>query len=40
MRKRMNQLLRELWGPYVSLPALPVADLILDSALNHVIAKL
>jgi hypothetical protein len=40
MRNRLNQMLRDLWGPYVSLPAMPVADLILDSALNHVIAKL
>jgi len=40
MRKRVNQMLRELWGPYLSLPADPVADLILDSALNYVIAKL
>jgi len=40
MRKRMNQMLGELWGPYLSLPAVPLADLILDSALNHVIAKL
>jgi hypothetical protein len=39
MRNRLNQMLRDLWGPYVSLPAMPVADLILDSALNHVIAK-
>jgi predicted acylesterase/phospholipase RssA len=40
MRKRLNQMLRELWGPYLSLPAAPMADLILDSALNYVIAKL
>ena len=40
MRNRLNQMLRDLWGPYLSLPAMPVADLILDSALNHVIAKL
>lgn len=40
MRKRLNQMLRELWGPYLSLPAEPVVDLILDSALNYVIAKL
>ena len=40
MRKRLNQMLRELWGPCVSLPAEPMADLILDSALNYVIAKL
>ncbi len=40
LRKRLNQMLRELWGPYLSLPAMPVADLILDSALNYVIARL
>lgn len=40
MRKRLNQMLGELWGPYLALPAEPVADLILDSALNYVIAKL
>jgi hypothetical protein len=39
VRKRLNGILRELWGPYVSLPAQPMADLILDSALNHIIAK-
>lgn len=40
MRKRLNQMLREMWGPYISLAAVPGADLILDSALNYVIAKL
>jgi hypothetical protein len=30
LRKRLNQMLRELWRPYLSLPAVPVADLILD----------
>jgi len=39
-RKRLSQMLRELWGPYLSLPAVPVADLILDSALNYLIARL
>lgn len=39
-RKRLNRLLRELWGPYFSLPAIPGSDLILDSLLNHVIAKM
>jgi hypothetical protein len=24
LRKRFNQMLRELWGPYLSLPAVPV----------------
>jgi hypothetical protein len=38
-RKRLNQMLRELWGPYVSLPAVPGSDLILDSFLNHIIPK-
>jgi hypothetical protein len=40
LRKRLNQMLREQWGPYLSLPAEPVADLLLDSALNYMIAKL
>ena len=40
LRKRLNQMLRELWRPYLSLPAVPVADLILDSALNYLIARL
>ena len=39
LRKRLNQMLREMWGPYLSLAAVPGSDLILDSALNHVIAK-
>jgi hypothetical protein len=40
MRKRLNQMLREVWGPYLSLPAIPGSDLILDSVLNYVIAKM
>jgi Patatin-like phospholipase len=40
MRKRLNEMLRELWGPYLSLPAIPGSDLILDSLLNYVIAKM
>jgi hypothetical protein len=40
MRKRLNQMLREAWGPYFSLPAIPGSDLILDSLLNYVIAKM
>jgi hypothetical protein len=40
MRKRLHEILRELWGPYLSLPAESVADLILDSALNYLIAEL
>ena len=39
-RKRLNQMLRELWGPFLALPAIPGSDLILDSALDHVISKL
>jgi len=39
MRKRLNQMLRELWGTCASLPVSPVADLLLDSALDHLIAK-
>jgi|ERR1022692_2243467 hypothetical protein len=39
MRKRVNQMLRELWGPYLSLPAMPEVDLILDSALNYIISR-
>jgi hypothetical protein len=34
LHKQLNQMLRELWGPYLSRPAVPVANLILDSALN------
>ncbi|HXO36463.1 MAG TPA: hypothetical protein VN901_29315 [Candidatus Acidoferrales bacterium] len=34
LRRQLNQMLRELWGPYLSLPAVPVADLILDSTLH------
>jgi hypothetical protein len=40
MRKRLNQMLREIWGPTLSLPAMPGADLLLDSVLNYLIAKL
>jgi hypothetical protein len=40
MRKRLNQILLEVWGPYLSLPAIPGSDLILDSVLNYVIAKM
>ncbi len=39
LRKRLNEMLRELLGPYLSLPAMPGADMILESILNHVIAK-
>lgn len=40
LRKRFNQMLHEACGPYVSLPIVPGADLILDSVMNHLIAKL
>ena len=39
MRKRLNQMLRELWGPVLSLPAIPGSDLILESILDRLIAK-
>ncbi len=40
IRKRLNQMLREMWGPYLSAPAMPGADLLLDSILNHLISKM
>jgi Patatin-like phospholipase len=40
MRNRLKQMLDELWGPYLSLAAAPVANLILESALDSLIAKL
>jgi len=40
MRKRLNQMLKEMWGPFFSLPAIPGSDLILDSILDRMIAKL
>jgi len=39
MRKRLNQILREVSGPVFSLPAIPGADLILDSVLNYMVSK-
>jgi hypothetical protein len=39
MRKRLNQMLKELWGPILSLPAIPGSDLILESILDRLIAK-
>lgn len=39
LRKRLNEMLREIWGPYLSLPAVPGSDLILDSLLTYLIAK-
>jgi hypothetical protein len=38
MKRRLNQMLRELVGP-VAVLADPVADLLLDAALNQIIAK-
>ncbi len=40
MRKRLNQMLREMWGPIWSLPAVPGSDLILDSVLDRMISKM
>jgi predicted acylesterase/phospholipase RssA len=40
LRKRLNQMLRELWGPVFSLAAIPGSDLILDSLLDRMIARL
>ncbi|MGH9642610.1 MAG: patatin-like phospholipase family protein [Terriglobales bacterium] len=39
MRKRLNEMLKEVWPPLCALPATPVADLILDSLLNYLIAR-
>lgn len=39
LRKRLNQMLRELLGPYLSLPALPGSDLILNLLVDHMISK-
>jgi hypothetical protein len=40
MRKRLNEMLRELWGPVWSLAAVPGSDLILDSILDRMISKM
>jgi predicted acylesterase/phospholipase RssA len=40
MRTRLNEMLREMWGPIFSLPAIPGGDLILDSILDRLISKL
>lgn len=40
LRKRLNQMLREMWGPFLSAPAIPGADLRRDSVLTHLIAKM
>jgi hypothetical protein len=39
LRKRLNEMLKEMWGPYLSLPAIPGADLILNSMLDYIIAR-
>ncbi len=39
-RKRLNGMLREMFGPYLALPAIPGSDLILDSILNHMISRM
>lgn len=39
MRRRINQMLREMWGDLVALPAIPGSDLILSSLLDRMIAK-
>lgn len=40
MRKRLNQMLKELWGPVWSLAAIPGTDLILESILDRMIANM
>jgi len=40
LRKRLNEMLKELLGPVFSLPAMPGADLLLDALLDSVIHKL
>jgi hypothetical protein len=40
MRKRLNEMLKEMWGPIWSLAAVPGSDLILDSILDRMIAKM
>jgi hypothetical protein len=40
MRKRLNEMLREIWGPILSLSAIPGSDLIIDSILDRMIARL
>jgi hypothetical protein len=34
-----EQMLKEMWGPYLSLPTMPGSDLILDALLNYVFSK-
>jgi hypothetical protein len=38
MLKRLNQMLKEMWGPVFTLPAIPGSDLILDSIHDRMIA--
>jgi len=38
MRKRLNEMLREMCGPVFSLPAVPGSDLILESILDRMIS--
>lgn len=40
LRKRLNQALREIWGPVLALPAVPGSDLILESLLDRMIATM
>ncbi len=40
MRKRLNQMLHELFGPVWSLAAIPGSDLILDSILDRIVARM
>jgi hypothetical protein len=40
MRKRLNQMLHELFGPVWSLAVIPGSDLILDSILDRIIARM
>lgn len=40
LRKRLNEALREMWGPVLSLPAIPGADFILDALIDRMISRL
>ncbi len=39
MRRRVNRMLEEMWGPVLSLPAIPGSDLILEPVLERMIAR-
>lgn len=39
LRRRLNEALREMWGPVFSLPAIPGADLILDALIDRMITR-